>query len=274
MEVKNEGNLKEEIRRFWDEKSCGEVYAKGESLKEYYESQSRAIFELTPYLFNFSKFNQGYDKDVLEIGIGMGSDHVEWAKSDPKSLTGIDLTSRAIEHTKKRLEIYGFNSNLEIGDAENMPFKDESFDLVYSFGVLHHSPNTAIALDEVFRVLRSGGIARIMIYHTQSITGYMLWFRYGLLAGAPFRSLADIYSNHLESPGTKCFSLNETKSMFSKFHSVKITNQFSQGDLLIGAVGQRHRGVLLSLAKKFWPRWLIKILFKNHGLYHLIEAKK
>jgi ubiquinone/menaquinone biosynthesis C-methylase UbiE len=274
IEVKDDPNLKEKVKDFWDEKSCGEVYASGQSIREYYESQSQAIFELTPYLADFAKYTEGQGKDVLEIGIGMGSDHTEWAKSDPKSLTGIDLTPRAIEHTKKRLELYGFSSNLKTADAENLPFEDESFDLVYSFGVLHHSPNTAKAVDEVFRVLRPGGAARIMIYQTKSLTGYMLWLRYGLLAGAPFKTLAEIYFNHLESPGTKCFSLDETKNMFSKFQSVEITNQFSQGDLLIGAVGQRHKGILLALAKKFWPRWFIKKLFKNHGLYHLIEARK
>lgn len=270
--MNDDPELKERVKDFWDEKSCGEVYATGQSPKAYYESQSQAIFELTPYLAEFAKFQEGKNKDVLEIGTGMGSDHTEWAKSKPKSLTGIDLTSRAVEHTKKRLELYGFNSNLKTADAENLPFDNESFDLVYSFGVLHHSPNTGKAVDEVFRVLRPGGVTRIMIYQNTSLTGYMLWLRYGFLAGKPLRSLDDIYFNHLESPGTKCFSFSEAEKLFSKFKNVKITNQFSQGDLLIGAAGQRHRGILLSLAKKFWPRWLIKKLFKHHGLYLLIEA--
>ncbi len=272
--MNDDPTLKEKVKDFWDKKSCGEIYASGSSPKEYYESQRRAIFDLTPYLEKFAKFEDGKGKDVLEIGVGMGSDHTEWAKSQPKSLTGIDLTPRAIEHTKKRLALYGFNSDLRTVDAENLPFKEKSFDIVYSFGVLHHSPNTARAIREVFRVLRPGGITRIMIYHQNSITGYMLWFRYGLLAGRPFRTLADLYFNHLESPGTKCFSISSATKMFDQFESLEISNQFSQGDLLIGEAGQRHHGFLLTLAKKFWPRWIIKKLFKNHGLYLLIEAKK
>ena len=63
----------------------------------------------------------------------MGADHMEWARSRPRSLTSIDLTPRAIEHTRKRLAIYGLESDLHLGDAERLNFDDASFDLVYSW---------------------------------------------------------------------------------------------------------------------------------------------
>jgi hypothetical protein len=102
----------------------------------------------------------------------------------------------------------------------------------------------------------------------------MLWLRYGLLRAQPFRSLNDIYYHHLESPGTKAYSLREVKHLFSSFSEVAITTQLSFADLLEGAVGARHRGSALSLAKKLWPRPLLKRLFKNHGLILKIEAIK
>lgn len=272
--MENDYDLKISVKDFWDEKSCGEIYATGQSDKEYYESHRKTKYDLEPYIFDFAKFHDGKDKDVLEIGVGMGGDHVEWAKSSPKSLTGIDLTPKAIEHTKKRLEVYGLSSDVEVADAEELPFDDDSFDLVYSWGVLHHSPNTPQAVNEVFRILRPEGIARIMIYHKYSLTGYMLWARYGLLMGRPFRALRDIYSNHLESPGTKAYSIKEARMMFSQFSQVDMKVQLSIGDLLEGAVGQRHCGVLLSIAKMLWPRKLLKMLFKNHGLMLLVEAQK
>ena len=204
----------------------------------------------------------------------MGADHIEWAKSQPRSLTGIDLSPRAIEHTRKRLKIYGFKSEVGEGDAEKLPFHDAKFDLVYSWGVLHHSPNTSEAINEVYRVLRPNGIARIMIYHKYSLTGYMLWARYGLLSGRPFQSLGDIYANHLESPGTKAYSTQEASVMLGRFALVSIQTQLSFGDLLEGAVGQRHSGILLTLAKNLWPRWLLKRACKKHGLALFIEARK
>ena len=212
-----ENQLKKKVKDFWEEGSCGEIYASGESELEYYEAHRNARYKLEPYIPEFAKFSEGYNKDILEIGVGMGADHIEWAKSSPHSLTGIDLTSRAVEHTQNRLRVYHLHSDVKVGDAEQLPFNNETFDIVYSWGVLHHSPDTGKAIDEVYRVLRKGGVARIMIYHKYSMIGYLLWTRYALLKGKPFQSLTDIYAQHLESPGTKAYSLNEARELFKKF---------------------------------------------------------
>jgi SAM-dependent methyltransferase len=266
--------LNQKVKAFWDKLSCGEVYASGESEEQYYAAHSKARYTLEPYIFEFAGFTDGYNKDILEIGIGMGADHVEWARSKPKSLTGIDLTPRAARHTRKRLEISGLSSRISVSDAEQLPFRDHSFDMVYSWGVLHHSPNTGKALDEVFRVLRPGGVAKIMIYHKYALTGYMLWTRYALLTGRVYRSLDDIYFNHLESPGTKAYTIQSAQTLFSRFSQLRLKIQLSGSDLLEGSAGQRHQGVLLTLAREIWPRMVMKKLFRNHGLFLLVEARK
>lgn len=259
------------VQEFWNRKSCGEVYATGDTLTEQLEAQARARYELEPYIFEFARFDEGRGRDVLEIGVGMGADHLEWAKESPRSLTGVDLTPRAIELTRTRLDAYGLTSTLDCGDAEYLPFPDESFDIVYSWGVLHHSPDTPRAIAEVHRVLRPGGVARVMIYHRWSITGYLLWLRYGMLAG---RGLSDVYARFLESPGTKAYTVEEAKRMFAAFDHVSARSQLSFGDLLQGAVGQRHDGVLLRLAKRVWPRAIIRRVLSRHGLMLLVEAEK
>ena len=158
--------------------------------------------------------------------------------------------------------------------TENIPFDDESFDLVYSWGVIHHSPNTKLAIDEIYRVLRPNGKAKIMIYHKWSLVGLLLWVRYSLFNLKPWKSLNHIYSKYLESPGTKAYSIKEATSMFSQFNNIKITTPLTHGDLLESNVGQRHRGILLTLVKKIWPRRIIKLLFPKNGLYMLISAIK
>lgn len=267
-------DLKLQVHDFWNQGSCGEVYAQGEHDTEKYETHCRTRYELEPYIPEFAKFQTGALRDVLEIGVGMGADHAQWAKSGPRTLVGIDLTPRAVDHTQQRLRQFGLKSDLRVGDAENLEFDEESFDIVYSWGVLHHSPQTPKAINEVWRVLRPGGTARIMIYHRYSIVGYLLWLRYGLMAGQPFRSLEDIYHHHLESPGTKTYSLRQAEEMFARFATVNVCSQLSFGDLLQGEVGQKHSGILLSMAKRLWPRGLIRLLFRNHGLYLMIEAQK
>jgi SAM-dependent methyltransferase len=265
---------KTSVRRFWNRASCGEVYARGGDFAEQMGRAEESRYALEPYIPAFANFASGSQRDVLEIGVGMGCDHLQWALSGPRKLCGIDLTPRAISLTRQHLALHGLESELEVSDAESLPYEDASFDLVYSFGVLHHSPDTARAIEEVRRVLRPGGTARIMIYHRASLTGLMLWVRYALLAGRPLRSLDDIYANHLESPGTKAYSVREAHELFRNYSSVRVGVQLNHGDLLEGEVGQRHRGALLSAARKLWPRELIRRGFKGLGLYLMIEATR
>jgi ubiquinone/menaquinone biosynthesis C-methylase UbiE len=266
--------LKASVGAFWERASCGEVYADGTTERDRFEAQARARYEMEPFIFPFARFAQAPGKDVLEIGVGMGADHLEWAKAGPRTLTGVDLTERAVEHTRRRLSLYGFDANVRTADAERLPFADASFDIVYSWGVLHHTPDTPRAIDEVWRVLRPGGSARVMVYHTHAIVGYLLWTRYALLAGKPGRSLADIYATHLESPGTKAYTVDEARSLFARFSRVTTQVELSNGDLLEGAAGQQHQGAALSLARRVWPRGLIRRLAPGRGLFLMIDAVK
>lgn len=265
---------KDEVRDYWNRNSCGEVMAVGDTPEEGIDTAARQRYRLEPYIYTFADFPAARGRDVLEIGVGMGADHREWARHGPRLLAGIDLTPRAIDFTRRSLAMDGHDSLLQLGDAENLPFADGTFDIVYSWGVLHHSPDTPAAVREVWRVLRPGGRAKVMIYHRWSIVGLMLWCRYALLAGRPWRGLAEIYAAHLESPGTKAYSRAEAAAMFAGFRTVGIEIQLNHGDLLQGAVGQRHRGRLLSIAKAVWPRWLIRAVFPGLGLYLLITAEK
>jgi ubiquinone/menaquinone biosynthesis C-methylase UbiE len=264
---------KTEVRRFWEAASCGEVYAEGDSVAERLRRQAEARYRLEPYIRDFARFSDGSGRDVLEIGVGMGADHLEWARSGPHYLAGIDLTPRAVDWTARRLAGHGLTSDLREADAERLPFPGGSFDIVYSWGVLHHSPDTARAFREAHRVLRPGGTLRAMIYHRPSIVGALLWARYGLASGHPTRSLRELYARHLESPGTKGYTVMEAQGLVAPFGAADVRCAVSFGDLLLGEVGQRHASPLLSAAKRVWPRPLIRRL-QRLGLLLLIEARK
>jgi len=266
-------NAKEAVREFWNESACGENLLLETADKIGYRKQMEKRYLLEPFIEAFAGFESARDLDVLEVGVGLGADHQRFAEAGAK-LTGIDLTERAVGHSQTRFRLFGLNSDLCVGDAEALPFCDALFDVVYSWGVLHHSPNTGLAIDEVWRVLRSPGTARIMIYHKHALVGYMLWLRYALLAGKPWRTLDEIYANHLESPGTKAYTVEQARSLCEKFSEVKISTVLTHGDLLESDAGQRHRGLLLSIAKYLWPRRLLRWALPNHGLFMLIEAKK
>ena len=272
-QTKTQDTDKQQVHDFWNEAACGENLYLQNTDRAGYVTQSAERYRLEPFILPFADFEAAKGKKVLEIGVGLGADHQRFAEAGA-DLYGIDLTERAVEHTRRRLALFGLNSSLKVGDAEHLEFSDEGFDLVYSWGVLHHSPNTPKAINEVFRVLKRGGVAKIMIYHTWSMIGVMLWLRYALLVGRPWRSLRNIYAEHLESPGTKAYSIAEARQLFAQFTDVKISTPLTHGDLLESDVGQRHRGFALALAKALWPRWFIRRFLPGAGLFMLIEARK
>lgn len=262
------------VHDFWDAASCGEdLYLTGQTAREAFENQARVRYELEPYITDFAGFSQTNGQKVLEIGVGLGADHQQFAENGA-ILSGCDLTNRAIEHTRNRLAFFNLKSDLRQADAENLPFADGQFDLVYSWGVIHHSPETAKAAREIHRVLRPGGEARVMIYHKKSFVGYMLWLRYGLFKGRPGMSLKTVYSSFLESPGTKAYTLDEARKLFADFSKTEVSTVLTHGDLLTSQAGQRHKGALLDLARLVWPRWIIRRFFPSHGLFLLVKAVK
>jgi len=265
---------KQQVSEFWNRASCGEELLLPSVEREGYAEQARERYRLEPYIPGFAGFDRTNDLKVLEIGVGLGADHQGFAQAGA-DLHGIDLTSRAIEHTTRRLASFGLRSTLAVGDAEALPFPDGTFDVVYSWGVLHHSPDTPKAFREVLRVLKPGGEARIMIYQTWSIVGLMLWTRYGLMRLRPWTSMAEIYSRHLESPGTKAYTPSEARTaLLGGFTDVHIETVLTHGDLLESGAGQRHQGALLDIARSIWPRWLIRRLAPGMGLFMLINGRK
>lgn len=264
---------KDVVREFWNEQSCGEALLLPSEERDGFMAQSRERYRLEPYISEFADFPSAKGRTVLEIGVGLGADHQRFAEAGA-ILSGIDLTPRAIDYTRQRLALFGLQSSLQVGDAENLPFPDETFDIVYGWGVIHHSPNTKLAAEEILRVLKPGGRFKVMIYQRRSLVGVMLWMRYGLLSGKPWRSFDEIYAEHLESPGTKAYSPAEGKTLFRGAENVEVRSVLTHGDLLESGAGQRHRGLILSVARWVWPRWLIRRAMSDWGLFMLIQGCK
>ena len=261
------------IKDFWEESSCGEeLYLKGFNKNDYI-NHSKFRYNLEPEILDFINSTNFNNKKTLEIGVGLGSDHEKLAKAGA-ILTGIDLTKRAISHTKRRFNLMKLNSKLKVLNCEKLNFKSESFDIVYSWGVIHHSPNIDKAIHEIYRVLKPNGLAKIMIYNKYSLVGFMLWVRYALLKFRPTTSLDYIYKNYLESFDTKAYSYSDAVKLFKNFKILDISSELTHADLLNSDVGQRHRGFLLRIARFFWPRFFFKIFMPNSGLFLKINMKK
>jgi len=265
---------KRAVHDYWEQQSCGEVYARGDTPRAQLAAQAAARYTLEPYLAPFARFDEVRARRTLEIGVGMGADHLRFAQHGPARLVGLDLTARALQHTRMRLATEGLHSVLLQGDAEHLPFDDHSFDIVFSWGVLHHTPDMPAAIAELHRVLAPSGLARVMLYHRNSWTVDMLWLRYAVARGEPWRSRRAVVAEHLESPGTQVFSVADVRRIFAGFTNVDVRPQLAFTDLLEGAAGQRHQGPLLHAARRWWPRWLIRSAGSRRGFNLLIEARK
>lgn len=159
-----------EVRDFWERNPLGAAdipfEAGSDEFFEAFESLRQAL-EPTWVQQEIYEYDRFQGKAILDVGCGNGyvvSRYARWGAIT----TGMDLTRRAVEITRKRFAIDGFRGSFVQGDAESLPFRDETFDLVTAMGVLHHIPDPKAAVREIRRVLRQGGRFVMMLYHKNS----------------------------------------------------------------------------------------------------------
>lgn len=210
---------KSEVKAFWETEACGERYG---------PDQDRLRYQLEPEILSFAGFESAAGKKVLEIGVGMGADFLRWVRAGADA-TGIDLTERAVELTRRRLADEDLKADVRVADAESLPFPDGHFDIVYSWGVLHHTPDPARALAEAQRVLAPGGQLRVMLYHRRSWVALAAWARFCLLRGKPFSNLRDAVAQ-VESTGTQAFTAAEVRGMLPEIGDLSISPRLTRWD--------------------------------------------
>lgn len=198
----------------WDRNPCGsDLSLKPSFSKEYYEEIEKKRYEREPEILSFAQFENYRGKRMLEVGVGLGTDFIRWIRSGAEAY-GIDFSAESVKRTQELLRTCGLTAKeLRVADCESLPYSDDTFDLVYSWGVIHHTPNTQKALSEIFRVVKPGGTCKIMVYHRRSLFALYMWIRHALLKGRPWKSISWCLSHHLESPGTKAFTQQEIRKM-------------------------------------------------------------
>lgn len=254
------------IRDFWQGESCGECSALGESEEEQLESQA-----IERYLRNCSRFDDARGLDVLEAGVGRGADHAEFAEASPRGLVGFDTTARAIAFTPSRLGLFAIESNSNVDDAEAPPFPDGCFDLVWWWGDIHHAAKPDDAVKETLRVLRPSGAARVRVYHRNGLFLPLVWLCFSLLAGKPWRTIDDVISADVESPGTRVYTRAEA-ALFDGFTSVDCRSVPTTGEMLEGPIGRPHGRNDFETLERVFPHPLIRLLSTRVRSDLLIEA--
>jgi SAM-dependent methyltransferase len=162
-------DLKDSIREYWERNPNAESIGGNRSHdgREFYEKVAEHRYRTEPSIIEMAEFDRWTGKLVLEVGCGMGTDLRQFAGSGAR-VVGIDLTWRGVQMARTAFGLFGLKGDFVVADAEMLPFPEGAFDLVYSNGVIHHTPDTPATVREIHRVARTGGQARVMVYHRNS----------------------------------------------------------------------------------------------------------
>jgi ubiquinone/menaquinone biosynthesis C-methylase UbiE len=226
-------NLNQAVRAYWEAEPCGtEAEIVGNLVPyspEWFAQIEAYRYTAEPFIHAFAQFTRHHGKRVLEVGVGAGADHLQWMRAGAICY-GIDLTAAGVLTTREHLALHGFRPALQQVDAEAMPFPNGYFDVVYSWGVIHHAEHPERIIQEIHRVLQPGGLFIGMIYNRHSLAVYKYWVRHALRQGKLGRSLADVVWHHVESIGTKAYTVAELRQLFSSFGSFSATPILTRSD--------------------------------------------
>jgi len=161
-----------------------------------------------PILVDFSKYN---NKQILEIGCGVGIDLIRFARNGAK-VTGVDLAEKSIDLAKKNFAFNGVEGDLRVMNGEQLEFDDNSFDVVYAHGVIQYTACDEKMIDEIFRVLKPGGEAIMMVYNKFS------WLN---LMSKLFKTELE----HEDAPVLNKYSIWQVKNMLHMFSMVRIITE-------------------------------------------------
>jgi 2-polyprenyl-3-methyl-5-hydroxy-6-metoxy-1,4-benzoquinol methylase len=257
-----------ENRRWWDANPMSYDWHKtivaAEGTREFYQEIDRRFFSSSPFyrvsawsnrpfvrpFERWIPFDKLRGQRVLEIGCGLGS-HSQLLSEAGCDLTSIDITDRAVDHTKRRLALCGLPADIRRVDAEEMNFRDQEFDFVWSWGVIHHSAHPERILQQAYRVLKPGGEVRLMVYHRHSLSGFYCLVR-GFLAGKFFQGMSSrqVLSFYTDGYLARFYTRLELRELLldSGFSRVETRILGQKSELLplpgTGALGSLKRALL------------------------------
>ena len=164
------------IKKYWNDRPCNVKHSKEEiGTKKYFDEVEKKKLTAEPHIKTFSNFDEWNGKKVLEIGCGLATAGINFA-SHGADYTGVELSDESLKLAKKRFDVYQMQGKFFSGNAEHLstfvPIK--TYDLIYSFGVIHHSPNPEKIISEIKKYMNENSILKIMLYAKNSWKNYMI----------------------------------------------------------------------------------------------------
>ncbi|HLK11862.1 MAG TPA: methyltransferase domain-containing protein [Candidatus Binatia bacterium] len=261
------------VRRFWDARPCNLRHSPAPlGTRAYFDEVEARKYRVEPHIPGFADFARWRGRRVLEVGCGIGTDTVSFARAGA-DVTAVDLSGVSLGITRDRLAAYGLTAKLVQGSAEDLGFLPEAhFDLVYSFGVVHHTPHPERAIAGMRRVLAPGGELRLMVYNRWSYKALGICAR-GLLRGKTdfARLVREASEAQSGCPVTFLYSDGEARRLLAGFAIVSMRNDHVFPYVIADYVAYRYR-------KHWWfrlmPDPLYAWLCARLGWHKLVVARK
>ncbi|HLW75576.1 MAG TPA: class I SAM-dependent methyltransferase [Bryobacteraceae bacterium] len=172
-----------EVQNYWNARPCNIRHSTKEpGSQEYFNEVEARKYRVEPHIPAFAEFEKWRGKKVLEIGCGIGTDTTNFARAGAQ-VTAVDLSDKSIEMAKKRLEVFGLSDRVRFVQANSEQLSDslppEPFDLIYSFGVIHHTPHPERVLEQLKLYTKPDTTVKLMVYNRWSWKVLWILVRYG-----------------------------------------------------------------------------------------------
>jgi ubiquinone/menaquinone biosynthesis C-methylase UbiE len=212
----------EAVAAFWDRRPCNVRHSPKEvGTLDYFNEVEARKYLVEPHIPRFADFPRWCGKRVLEVGCGIGTDTINFARQGA-SVTAVELSQLSLSIARRRAEVFGVQDRVRFyrGNAEELTtfVPVEPYDLVYSFGVIHHTPHPERALEQMRRYLPPGGILKVMVYHCYSWKVFLILLTYGK---GRFWRLSELVAQHSEAqtgcPITYSYTPRELRHLLERF---------------------------------------------------------
>jgi len=247
-----------DIKKYWDKQPCNSLHST-ETINrmQYMDNVMTKRYFVEPHIYEFCEFPRWKDKRVLEVGCGMGIDGHQFALHGAEYY-GWDISEESIKLTKERFELYDLKGDIRVQDIRTS-CAYQAFDLVYSMGVLHHSPNIKKSIERIYEALNPGGELKIMLYAKNSWKYAMI--KHGL----------DRFEAQLNCPYAKVYTKKKVRKLLKNFTDVKI----KQTHNFMYKIPEYKEGKY-ELQPWFaaMPESIREVIKKELGWHLLISAKK
>jgi 2-polyprenyl-3-methyl-5-hydroxy-6-metoxy-1,4-benzoquinol methylase len=220
----------EQVAEYWNRRPCNIRHSpRPLGTREYFDEVDARRYLVEPHILRFAEFERWRGKRVLEIGCGIGTDTARFARAGAQ-VTAVDLSTRSIEIARQRMELYGVSKRVQFyaGSAEDLArvVPPGTYDLIYSFGVIHHTPHPERVLEQIRQYVGPGTTVKIMVYHRHSWKVAWILAKYGR---GQFWKLGQLVARYSEAqtgcPITFTYTPGEARALLAE-HGLRVSEMW------------------------------------------------